>query len=78
MYKTQIPYHLNCKWTWLSRFIVTLGHYDGAIGLSTYVFQLTFNSNIRHNLAPLWDIHVTLQNLSDLEFDLSVSLKVKC
>ncbi len=35
-----------------------------------------FNSNIWPNSAPLQDIR--LQNLSDLEFDLSRSLKVKC
>ena len=35
-----------------------------------------FNSNIWPNAAPLQVIR--LQNLSDLEFDLSRSLKVKC
>ena len=35
-----------------------------------------FNSNIWPNSTPLQDIR--LQNLSDLEFDLSRSLKVKC
>ncbi len=34
------------------------------------------NSNIWPNSAPLWDIR--LCNLSDLDFDLSRSLKVKC
>ncbi len=35
-----------------------------------------FNSNIWPNSAPLQDIR--LQNVSDLEFDLSRALKVKC
>ncbi len=35
-----------------------------------------FNSNIWPNSAPLQDIR--LQNLSDLEFDLSRSFKVEC
>ncbi len=34
------------------------------------------NSNIWTNIAPLRDI--TLQNLSDLDFETSMSLKVKC
>ena len=34
-----------------------------------------FNSNIGPNWAPLGDI--SLQNLGDLDFDLSMSLKVK-
>ena len=34
------------------------------------------NSNIWPNSAPLQDIR--LQNLSDLDFDLSRSLRVKC
>ena len=40
------------------------------------VFLLMFNSNIGPNMAPLRDI--SLQNMSDLEFNLSRSLKVKC
>ncbi len=43
---------------------------------SPYMLSLMFNSNIWPNSAPLQDIR--LQNLSDLEFDLSRSLKVKC
>ena len=39
-------------------------------------FLLMFNSNIEPNEAPLRDIR--LQNLGDLAFDLSGSLKVKC
>ncbi len=35
-----------------------------------------FNSNMWPNSAPLQDMR--LRNLSDLEFDLSRSLKVKC
>ncbi len=35
-----------------------------------------FNSNIWPNSAPLQDIR--LRNLSDLEFDLTRSLKAKC
>ena len=35
-----------------------------------------FNSNIWPNSAPLQNI--MLQNMSDLNFDLSRSLKVKC
>ena len=35
-----------------------------------------FNSNLWYNSAPLQDIR--LRNLSDLDFDLSGSLKVKC
>ncbi len=56
------------------------GHYNaicnGTNGLSIYAFLLVFNSNIWRNSAPLWDI--MLQNLSDLDFDLSMSLKVNC
>ncbi len=39
-------------------------------------FLLMFNSNIWPNSPPLPDIR--LSNVSDLEFDLSRSLKVKC
>ncbi len=49
------------------------GH--GVIGLPIYGFLLMFNSNIGPNQAPLRDIR--LQNLCDLDFDLSRSLKVK-
>ncbi len=48
---------------------------EGAIGLPIYNFLFMVNSNIRHNSAPLRDI--TLLNLSDLDFNLSMSLKVK-
>ena len=48
---------------------------DGAIGLLIYGFLLMFNSNIWPNTALLGDI--SLQNMSDLAFDLSRSLKVK-
>ncbi len=47
-----------------------------AIGLPIYGLVLMFNSNIGPNSATLWDIR--LQNLDDLDFDLSRSLKVKC
>ncbi len=39
-----------------------------------YGFPLMVNSNIVPNLVPIRDIR--LQNLGDLEFDLSRSLKV--
>ena len=48
---------------------------DGTTGLSIYGFLLMFNSNIWPNMAPLQDIR--LQNLSDLEFDLRRSFKVR-
>ncbi len=52
---------------------------DRVIGLPIYGFLLMFNSNIRPNSAPLRDITcIRLQNLGDLEFDLSRSLKVIC
>ena len=41
-----------------------------------YAFLFIFNSNIWPNYAPIPDIR--LINLSDLDFDLSMSLKVKC
>ena len=41
-----------------------------------YMDSLMFNSNIWLNSAHLQDIK--LQNLNDLDFDLSMSLKVKC
>ncbi len=47
-----------------------------AIGLSVCPFPSMNNSNILSNSAPLRD--VTLRNLSDLELDLSMSLKVIC
>ncbi len=40
------------------------------------VCLLMFNSNICPNSAPLQDIR--LKYLSDLDFDLSMSLKVEC
>ncbi len=40
-----------------------------------YDFPLVFSSNIWHNLPPLR--YASLQSLSDLDFDISVSLKVK-
>ena len=49
---------------------------DGVIGLHIQGFLLMVNTNIWPNLAPLRDIR--LYNLSDLDFDLSRSLKVKC
>ena len=42
----------------------------------TYDFLLMVNGNIWPNTASLQDIR--LRNLSDLEFDISRSLKVKC
>ncbi len=47
---------------------------ERAIRLSIYGFLLMFNSNILPNKALLRDI--TVQNMSDLEFDLSKSFKV--
>ncbi len=54
----------------------------------TYAFLLMFISNLWPNSAPSQDSNIwpnssplqdkRLQNLSDLEFDLSRSLKVKC
>ncbi len=41
-----------------------------------YGFLLMFNSNIGPNLVPLRDIR--LQNPSELDFDFTKSLKVKC
>ncbi len=49
---------------------------DDVIGVSLYAFLLMFNSNIWPNSASLQDIR--LRNLSDHNFDLSRSLKVKC
>ncbi len=46
------------------------------IGLPIYAFLLMFNSNLWPNYAPSQDIR--LQNVSDLEFHLSRSLKGKC
>ncbi len=46
------------------------------IRISLFAFLLMFNSNIWPNSASLQDIR--LQNLSDLQFDLSRLLKVKC
>ncbi len=46
------------------------------IGISIYGFLLMVNSNIESYLAPLQDKGIW--NSSDLEFDLSMSLKVKC
>ena len=40
------------------------------------VFTLMFSSNISPNLAPLR--HIKLRNFTDPEFNLSMSLKVKC
>ncbi len=37
-----------------------------------------FNGNIWPNSAPLQDTGTKLRNLSDFDFDLSRSLKVKC
>ncbi len=48
---------------------------DGAIGLTICGFLLMVNSNIWHSTALLRGI--SLQNMNDLEFDLSRSLKVK-
>ncbi len=42
---------------------------EGGIGLPIYGFLLMFNSNRGLNWAPLRDI--SLQNLGDLDFDLS-------
>ena len=49
---------------------------DGTIGFPIHEFLLVFNSNIWPNSAPLQDIK--LQNLCDLDFNLSRALKVKC
>ncbi len=38
-------------------------------------FPIMFNNNIGPNLSPLWEHD---RNISDLEFYLSKSLKVKC
>ena len=48
---------------------------DGGTGLpiGVYDFLLVFNSNIRPNSAPLR--YISFQNLSDLDFDFSRSLK---
>ncbi len=48
---------------------------DGVIRIAIYGFLLMGNSNLRPNSAPLQDIR--LWNLSDLDFDLSKSLKVQ-
>ncbi len=47
----------------------------GAIGTPMDCFPLLFNGNIGPTWAPLGDIR--LQNVSDLVFDISRSLKVK-
>ncbi len=65
------------EWSWHWPFKVTQGqtwscHWTPCI----YAFLLMFNSNLWPYSVPLQDIR--LQNLSDLEFDLSMSLKVKC
>ena len=68
------------EWPWLKllwSFRVTQGQISpGAIELAIYAFLLMVNSNILPNLVPLRDIRP--QNISDLDFDLSRSLKVKC
>ncbi len=46
---------------------------NGAIGLPIYGFLLMVNRNIWPNMA----LFESLQNMSDPEFDLSKSLKVK-
>ncbi len=46
------------------------------MSLDPYGFLLLINSDIWPNSAPLRDIR--LRNLSDLDCDLSWSLKVKC
>ncbi len=52
---------------------------DSVIELHIYAFLSMFHSNIWPKSGPLQDIHdIRLQNLSDLEFDLSTSPKVKC
>ncbi len=49
---------------------------DGAVEHPIYYFLLMFYSNIWPISAPLQ--HISLQNLSDLDYDLSRSPKVKC
>ncbi len=48
----------------------------GAFGFHIYDFALMVNSNIWRNIVPLRD--TAPQNVSDLEFDLSKSIKAKC
>ncbi len=49
---------------------------DSAIGLLIHDFLLMFNSNIWSSYGPKENIR--LQNVSNLEFGLSGTLKVKC
>ncbi len=49
---------------------------DDVIGVAIYGFLLMINSNIESNSTPLGVI--SFRNLSDLDFDISRSLRVKC
>ncbi len=68
---------LKSQWPWLdldlSRSLKIKR--DGVIGLIIYGSLLMINSNIGTNLTPLQEM--TLLYLSDPNFDLSMSLKVK-
>ncbi len=61
--------HVRLKHLWT-------GPKVGKLINNLYAFLLMFNSNLWRNSAPLQDIR--LRNLSDLEFDLSMSLNGKC
>ncbi len=64
------------EWSWHWPFKVTKIKGKHSNELPLYAFLLMFNSNTWHTSAPLQD--TALPNLSDLKFDLSVSLKSKC
>ncbi len=64
------------EWPWLWFFKVTQGQMWQSRWTPHIYFPITFYSNVWTNSGPLQDIR--LQNLSDIEFDLSRSLKVKC
>ncbi len=49
---------------------------NNTTGIPIYGFLSLFTSSIWPILAHLW--HINLQNLNDLDFDLSRSLNVKC
>ncbi len=77
MYTIQICYHQNLSDIDFDISRSLKAKFDSAIGfpIHVYGFLLMFNINIGPNKAPLLDI--SLQNLGDLEFDLSRSLKVE-
>ncbi len=64
------------EWPWLDLSRWLNMKCDNVIGLPIYAFLSMFNINIWPKSAPLHDIEH--QNLNDLDFDLSRSLKVKC